>query len=423
LKISIVSLGCPKNLVDSERLLARLGVGGMIISPIPEESDVVIINTCGFIAPAVEETKQTIHEMLESSHNGQRIYVMGCAVNRYGNELRAAFPAVSGWFRLEDENNIPSVIGAAQSDVDARLLTTNGYAYLKISEGCSNNCAYCTIPSIKGPYRSFDFDTLVREGRELARSGVKEIILIGQDTTCYGRDLYGKPMLVPLIRKLTEMPGIEWLRLMYAHPKSIDERIIEEISRNNKVCKYIDLPIQHINDRILRMMNRDTDRQMIMHILKQLKNIENMVVRTTVIAGFPTESAGEFNELMHFAERGYIDWLGVFPYYRESGTAAASFEPLPEEIVEERLEKAIAIQQQLMQRNNAKWLHQQYPVLIHGRNKNYIGHTEFAAPEIDRQVVIKQEDLEVGNIYEVTITGIDGLDLTGSVIPQRVGVD
>jgi ribosomal protein S12 methylthiotransferase len=423
LKVNLISLGCPKNLVDSEKLLARLGAAGMIISTIPEESDVVIINTCGFVAPAIEETKQTIREMVDLLRNGQRIYVIGCAVNRCGDELKKAFPSVSGWFRLEDEKRIPAEIGIIPCDMETRLLTTNGYAYLKISEGCSHNCAYCTIPSIKGTYRSFDIDALVKEGYELAQSGVKEIILIGQDTTCYGWDLYGKPMLVPLIRRLTEIPGIEWLRLMYAHPKTIGAPIIDEIAQNDKVCKYIDLPIQHINDRILRLMNRGTDRHRIIQNLELLKNIDDMVVRTTIIVGFPTESNDEFNELMHFVGQGYIDWLGVFPYYRESGTAAASITPLPEGIVEERLETAIDIQQKLMNHTNATLLNHNCRVLLHTKNADYVGHTEFRAPEIDSQVIIKHKNLEVGNFYDVRITGVAGYDLIGEPISQPIGVD
>jgi ribosomal protein S12 methylthiotransferase len=422
LKINLISLGCPKNLVDSEKILGALGAAGMTISPIPEESDAIIINTCGFIAPAIEETEQVIKDIVKLAGKRRRVFVIGCAVNRYGVELQEAFPQVSGWFRLEDEWRITAEINAGAAVVQARLPTTRGYAYLKIADGCSNDCAYCTIPSIKGPYHSFDLNELVREGRELAALGIKELILIGQDTTRYGNDLYGKTMLRSLIRELSSIRGIEWLRLMYAHPKTIDTGIIEEIAENSKVCKYIDLPIQHINDRILRLMNRGTGQRRILEILRQLKGIDDMVIRTTIIVGFPTESDDEFNELMDFLQHGYIDWLGVFPYYQESGTAAENLDPLPEDIITERYQRALALQQQLLQEKNSRHLNHEYKVLVHAREKEYVGHAEFTAPDIDSQVVIAEEHLEIGAFYNIKITAAAGHDLRGKLTSAMIGV-
>ncbi len=420
--MNLISLGCPKNLVDSERILGALGYAGMTICPTPEESDVIIINTCGFIAPAIEETKQVIKETLDNAGNGKRIFVVGCAVNRNRDELQEAFPQVSGWFRLEDEAMIASEITGANKAVDTRLLTTHGYAYLKIADGCSNNCSYCTIPSIKGAYRSVDLDTLVKEGRELAELGIKELILIGQDTTRYGHDIYGRNMLQTLLHELSRIQGIEWIRLMYAHPKTIDKDTIEEISQNEKVCKYIDLPIQHINDRILKLMNRGVDRRRILQVIEQLKKIKHMVIRTTIIVGFPTESNDEFNELMDFAQHGYIDWLGVFPYCPESGTSAAGLQPLPADIVDQRYQRAIAVQQCLLQKNNNSRRNREYKMLVHARQGDYLAHSEFATPDIDSQVIIKEEALQLGAFYNVKIIGMTEHDLKGMVVPATIGV-
>ena len=420
--MNLISLGCPKNLVDSERILGALGCAGMTICPTPEESDVIIINTCGFIAPAIEETKQVIKETLDTTGNGKRIFVVGCAVNRNRDELQEAFPQVSGWFRLEDEAMIAPEITGANKAVDTRLLTTHGYAYLKIADGCSSNCSYCTIPSIKGAYRSVDLDALIKEGRELAELGIKELILIGQDTTRYGHDIYGRNMLQTLLHELSRIHGIEWIRLMYAHPKTIDRDAIEEISQNEKVCKYIDLPIQHINDRILKLMNRGVDRRRILQVIEQLKKIKHMVIRTTIIVGFPTESNDEFNELMDFAQHGYIDWLGVFPYYPESGTAAAGLQPLPADIVDQRYQRAITVQQCLLQKNNNSRRNREYKMLVHARQGDYLAHSEFATPDIDSQVIIKEEALQLGAFYNVKIIGMTEHDLKGMVVPATIGV-
>ncbi|MGB7054785.1 MAG: 30S ribosomal protein S12 methylthiotransferase RimO [bacterium] len=421
MKVNLVSLGCPKNLVDSENILGALGAAGTVICALPEESDVIIINTCGFIVPAIEETEQTIREMMKYANNGKRVFVIGCAVNRCGDELKRKFPGVSAWFGIEDERKMIASIKEEAASIESRLPTTRGYAYLKISEGCSNHCAYCTIPSIKGPFRSFDYNKIVEEAYELAKLGIKELILIGQDTTRYGSDLFGKSMLQPLLHDLSQIPGIEWLRIMYAHPKTIDEKIIDEIEHNPKVCKYIDLPIQHINDRILNLMNRDTGRDRIVTTMARLKKVRDIVIRTTVIVGYPSESDDEFNELMEFVEAGYIDWLGVFPYFREPGTNAAEFDQLPDNLIEARYKRATAIQQRLVKQNNREREGDVCKVLVHAREGEFIGHTEFAAPEIDSRVFIKDNTLELGKYYDVRITTTSEYDLQGELACGRNG--
>jgi ribosomal protein S12 methylthiotransferase len=422
MKVNMVSLGCPKNLVDSERILGALGASGMEITSSAEDSDVIILNTCAFISPAIEEAEEEIQNCLRLVHNGRKLFVIGCAVNRFGKELKQRYPSVSGWFSLQEvPQMIKRLTPGAVSNRQARLATTSGFAYLKISEGCSNNCSYCTIPSIKGSYHSFDMNELVAEGNELAELGFKELILIGQDTTRYGTDLYGKPMLVSLINRLSAIERIEWLRLMYAHPMTIDDSILEVIERNRKMCRYIDLPVQHINSRILESMNRGADRRRIEEIVKALKTIPGVSMRTTVIVGYPTETNDEFDELMEFVGRGYFDWVGVFPYYREPGTEAAHLPQLPEELITERYEKALALQQQLLKQKNAQRRGQTYRTLIHGRDRHFIGHAEFSTPEIDSRILIADGTLELGRFYEIRITNALDSDLQGELSIKEPG--
>ncbi|MGD9380752.1 MAG: 30S ribosomal protein S12 methylthiotransferase RimO [candidate division WOR-3 bacterium] len=422
MKVNLISLGCPKNLVDSENILGGLGASGVTVCARPQDSDVIIINTCGFIAPAIEETEQTIEEMIAYARNGRRIYVVGCAVNRCEDDLKRRFPQVSGWFRLEQEKEMISTVTQQAAVIESRLPTTNGYAFLKISEGCSNQCAYCTIPMIKGAFRSFDYNKVIQEAYELAKLGIRELIVIGQDTTRYGYDLYGRPMLKPLLHDLSQIPGIEWLRIMYAHPRSIDDGILDEIARNPKVCKYIDMPIQHINDRILGLMERNTSRDRITKTLARLKKIQNMAIRTTVIVGYPTESDAEFNELMEFVKAGHIDWLGVFPYYREAGTKAAQLAGLTDDVIEERYSIATKTQQQLVAQRNEQRKGNVYKVLIHDRADQFVGHAEFSAPEIDSQVLIENDNLEVGRYYRVRINTLSESDLLGELANESNGV-
>ncbi|UCF69743.1 MAG: 30S ribosomal protein S12 methylthiotransferase RimO [candidate division WOR-3 bacterium] len=416
MKINMVSLGCPKNLVDSEKILGALCTAGIEISDSAEDCDAMILNTCAFISPAMDETESEIQKCLGLATDGRRLFVVGCAVNRYGDELKQRYPTVAGWYSLED---VPALIkklapGAALN-LRTRLPTTHGFTYLKISDGCSNSCSYCTIPSIKGPHRSFDINDLVAEANELAVLGFTELILIGQDTTRYGIDVYGKPMLIPLLNRLAGIPGIEWLRLMYAHPRTIDESVIKEITRNPKICKYIDLPIQHINSRILKSMNRGVDRHRIVEVVRELKSIPDIALRTTIIVGYPTETDDEFSELMEFLSQGYFDWLGVFPYYREPGTRAAQLPQLPDEVITDRYEMALALQQELLKRKNTERCGKTYQTLIHARDRQFVGHAKFCAPEIDSRILIHQGNLALGRTYDIQITDTVGTDLRGEV--------
>jgi ribosomal protein S12 methylthiotransferase len=407
MKIHLISLGCSKNLVDSEQILGMLGSQGIGISALPDDCDIIIINTCGFIQPALTETEVEIERASSFVNEHTRLFVFGCAVNRFGPQLATRHPRVSAWFRLEDRDRLLDAIHGEARHAAARLPTTSGYAYLKIAEGCSNRCAYCTIPSIRGPYRSLDRDVLVEEARQLARLGYQEIILIAQDSTRYGTDLYGRAMLPDLIQGISHIPSIRWIRIMYAHPDSLTERILQEIEHNDKVCTYIDLPIQHISTRMLRLMNRRMTKKQLTTLLHNVKKIKDISMRTTVIAGFPGETDKEHKELINFLEQGIFHWIGVFPYYREPGTPAAAFRQVPEDVIQARYHALLALQQRLIARDNSRRIDHVYDVLIDHVDTRATGHTEFAAPEVDAEVIVSGNNVQAGRFYQARITGYE----------------
>ena len=420
MKVHLISLGCPKNLVDSEKILGALGASGVDIALVPEDSDVVIINTCGFIRPARQETEQEIATMIERIQGQDtQLYVLGCAVNRFGKELKATFPEVTAWFRLDETPDLVRAISSEAVNKKTRLVSTCGYAYLKIAEGCSNDCAYCTIPSIKGAYRSKPMEELVQEARELAKFGVRELILIAQDTARYGTDLYGASQTHTLMRRLSQIDGISWIRLLYTHPKGVTEELLHEIATNAKVCKYLDLPIQHINDRLLTAMNRRVTRQQIEHIVHCAKRIKAIALRTTTIAGLPTETEDEFMELFSFLEQGYFDWLGVFPYYREPGTHAARMKQVPEPIIQERYDRLVRLQKTLIEQRNQHRIGEIHQTLMHRDNGMCRGHAAFSAPEIDGEIMTKHVSMQVGHFYDLKITEMKGCDLIGEVVNRE----
>ncbi len=386
--------------------MGTLEKNGLAITPKFSESDIVVINTCGFIKPALKETESEIKRLLKSDK--KRIYVYGCAVNRARDILMKKFPRVAGWYDICEKGRLIKNILNRNTKSEVRLLTTSGYAYLKIADGCSNHCSYCTIPLIKGEFKSSKFEDLINEAEALAQLGIKELILIAQDTARYGVDLYNKKMIVPLIKKLSRIKGIEWIRLLYVHPKSITDELISEMMDNPKICKYLDLPIQHINDRILKLMNRSVTKEQIIRLIKKLKG---MTLRTTIITGFPTETDDEFNELYEFLSQGYFDWFGVFKYYREENTRAAFLKPLPQEVVNSRFNKLIKLQQGLIKKKNKARLNKFYKILVHKKNKHFIGHTEFSTPEIDGEVIINRKDIKIGAFCRLKIKDAKGVDL------------
>jgi ribosomal protein S12 methylthiotransferase len=366
MKVNLISLGCPKNLVDSEKILGSLGAAGVEICAMPEDSDIIIINTCAFIEPAIVETEKEIKKALAFASN-KRVYVHGCGVNRYAKRLKDAFPEIAGFSTLEQTKKLLCSIQTDSRVSQTRLLTTQGYAYLKIADGCSNFCSYCTIPMIKGAYKSVDIDSLLR--------------------------------------------GI-----MYAHPNSLSDEMINEIRTNKKVCKYIDLPIQHISDRILKLMNRGMTKRQIRDQFRKLKQIKGISLRTTVIAGFPGETDIEFKELVNFIEDINIDWLGVFSFYRETGTQAAEFDQLPEHVIEERYQELLKLQQKIIQITNRKKIGETHKTLIHHKNTQYKGHTQYTCPEIDSNVLINTDDLMLGEFCNARFTSLNGCDINAEVV-------
>jgi ribosomal protein S12 methylthiotransferase len=406
-KVYFISLGCPKNLVDSERIMGILEKNICLIPDSIEKSDIIIINTCGFIRPALKETEEEIRTVLKK-YKEKKIYVYGCAVQRNEELLKEKFSDVTGWFRLDEKKRLISTILHRNVKSNARLLSTYGYTYLKIADGCSNHCSYCTIPQIKGEFRSSKIEDLVNEAQAIAKLGIKELILIAQDTARYGMDLYNKPMIVPLLKELSRIKGIEWIRLLYAHPKSITDDLITEISNNPKLCRYLDIPIQHINDRLLALMNRGITKKETLDIIRKLKGI---TLRTTIMTGFPTESEREFGELYDFLSKGYFDWFGVFKYYKEENTPAALLKSLPAAVVNRRFNKIIQLQRHLITSKNRKRLQRHYRVLVHHKNSDFVGHSEFAAPEIDGKIIIRRNSVRLGSFYRLKITETRGVDL------------
>lgn len=412
-RVHFISLGCAKNLVDSERLIGALGSRGAVMVTRPSDADAIVINTCGFIQPAVEETEQEIARALR--HRGINVYVYGCAVNRCAGALKKKFPRVAGWFTIEKKKDMLKRLASDALESDVRCLTTRGYAYLKIADGCSNRCSYCTIPAIKGPFRSVPSEAVVREARELVRLGASELILIGQDTTRYGLDLYGKPMLPELLTALSRIKQVRWLRIMYAHPASINNAIIEAIAKNPRVCKYLDLPIQHISDGVLRSMNRGVTRDQIETLLARLERIKNITLRTTVLAGYPGETDGEHEELRAFLCLGHFDYVGVFPYCRERGTRAARLRQIPNDVIQTRYRRLLRLQRILLTAANKRRLRMTWPVLVHDRNGSYVGHAEFNAPDVDSRILCRSKKMAFGRYYRMELTALKGADLYGKI--------
>ena len=336
MKVGFISLGCSKNLVDTEKTIAIFKDNKYEIVNKSEEADVIVVNTCGFIESAKEEAINTILEMAEYKKDKCKYLIaMGCLVERYKDELAKAIPEVDLWIKYSEYNTlweqIENVIENKKdekcdfNEFSDRVITTGEYyAYLKIADGCSNRCTYCAIPYIRGPQISRKEEDILEEAEKLANKGYKEIILIAQDTTKYGTDIYGEPKLAELLNKLSKIENIKWIRFLYAYPETIDDELIKEVKENEKVCKYFDIPIQHISNKVLKRMNRQSDGESIRKLIKKLRDqIPNVIIRTTVMVGFPGETEEDFNELYKFIEEARFDKLGCFSYSKEDGTPAA----------------------------------------------------------------------------------------------------
>lgn len=427
-KINIVTLGCSKNVVDSEKLLKQLNAGGFEVFYNSDDfrSGTVIINTCGFINDAKEESVDTILRYVKAQMSGQidNLYVMGCLSERYADALKHEIPEVKKYFGVNNITDILSELGIRfRNDLSTeRTITGPGhYAYLKISEGCNRICAFCAIPFIRGKYISRPIDDLVKEAGQLAVSGVKELILIAQDLIYYGLDIYKRQALPELITELLKIESFEWIRLHYLYPANIPSGLIQIMKDNTRICRYIDIPIQHITENMLDKMKRSHNREETLSILTRLRNeIPGAVIRTTLIAGHPGETEEDFLELRDFISAFRFDRLGVFAYSHEEDTYAYKEyeDEIPQDIKEARMAELMEVQQNISSELNELTVGKIFKVIIDRREGEYfIGRTEFDSPEIDQDVLITNEyDLKPGNFYSILITKSTEFDLYGEPV-------
>lgn len=425
--LNIVTLGCSKNKVDSEHLAALLNKTYKIVHDSDEKSDVVIINTCGFIGDAKEESIDTILEYAElrKANKIKKLYVMGCLSERYKKELSAEIHEVDAFFGVEPVQHVAADI--LKSDFHAEyccervLSTPSHYAYLKISEGCNRHCAFCAIPLIRGDHKSVPMENLVKEAENLAKKGVKELILIAQDLTYYGYDIDGKSHIVELVQRLTEVDGIEWIRLHYGYPLGFPVELLELMRDNPKICHYIDLPLQHVSTPILKAMRRGVTREQTIEFVKKVRSyVPDIAFRSTFIVGFPGETEEQFNELIDFIKEMRFERAGVFAYSAEEGTPAYELEDdVPEEVKKARVDKFMDVQQDISLEINSKRLGRTEKVLIDRTEGGYyVGRTQYDSPEVDDEVLISMKDnkLEIGSFVNVKITQADYFDCYGEVI-------
>ena len=425
--LNIVTLGCSKNKVDSEHLAALLNNTYKIVHDSDEKSDVVIINTCGFIGDAKEESIDTILEYAElrKANKIKKLYVMGCLSERYKKELRKEIHEVDAFFGVEPVQHVAADILKSDFHADYccdRVLSTpSHYAYLKISEGCNRHCAFCAIPLIRGDHKSVPMENLVKEAKNLAKKGVKELILIAQDLTYYGYDIDGKSHIVELVKKLTEIDGIEWIRLHYGYPLGFPVELLELMRDNKKICHYIDLPLQHISTPILKAMRRGVTREQTSEFVKKVRSyVPDIAFRSTFIVGFPGETEEQFNELIDFIKEARFERAGVFAYSAEEGTPAYELEDdVPEEVKKARVDKFMDVQQDISLEINQKRLGRTEKVLIDRiEGGYYVGRTQYDSPEVDDEVLIsmKDNDLRIGTFVNVKIIQADYFDCYGEVI-------
>jgi ribosomal protein S12 methylthiotransferase len=436
LKVGVVNLGCDKNRIDSEIIIGSLSEKYDMTND-PKLADIILVNTCGFIESSKQESIDTILEMskYKEKYNCSVLIATGCLTQRYGAELLELMPELDIMLGVNDYNKLLSSIEEVLSknikvqhcsysdeniNEGKRVLTTGIYsAYVRISEGCDSACAYCAIPNIRGKYRSRKMENIVQEAKDLSEHGCKEIILVAQDTTRYGIDLYGEKNLHKLINKISEISGIEWIRVLYCYAEEITDEIISEIATNDKVCKYVDIPIQHISDEILKSMRRKGRKNVITeNINKMRRNINGLNLRTSLIVGFPGETQGNFEELKQFIKEIKFDKLGVFKYSMEDGTIAAEMKnQIDEEVKVKREEELMLIQQSISKELNSKKLNKIYKVLVEGFNgENYFGRSYEMAPEVDGIILFDSDKVcNIGEFVKVKVTKTLEYDLIGVV--------
>ena len=431
-KINVITLGCSKNTVDSEHLMARLAAAGYSVVWDSDRTDArtVVINTCGFIGDAKQESIEMILRAAAAKQAGKidRLFVIGCLSERYADELRHEIPEVDDYFGARTWDGIIRALGASQDpalETERLLSTPHHYAYLKISEGCNWMCGYCAIPLIRGRHVSVPMETLEEEARKLAAAGVCELIVIAQDTTYYGIDLYGERRLAELLRRLCRIDGIEWIRLHYAYPAAFPDDVIEVMASEPKICKYLDIPFQHISDAQLAAMHRRHTKAEALALIARLRAaIPDLALRTTLLVGYPGETEADFAELMEFVRDVRFERLGVFAYSEEEGTFSARelHDDVPDEVKQQRVERIMELQHTISLENNLRRVGRIERVIIDSRQGDfYVGRTQYDSPEVDQEILIPAAERRLlrGHFYEVRIDRGADYDLYGHVEAPR----
>lgn len=435
MKVGFVSLGCSKNLIDTEMAIGLFKRNNFEIVNDVEKAEIIIVNTCGFIESAKQEAINTILEMAEHKENGTCKYlvVMGCLVQRYKKELQKALPEVDLFIEINDYTNYWNKILELLDEkekpdtinnlcyMDRVISTGNKTAYLKIAEGCSNRCTYCAIPYIRGPYVSRPMEEVLEEAKKLATAGIKELIVIAQDTTRYGEDLYGESKLSDLLNELCKIDGFEWIRFLYAYPESITDELIQTVKNNPKICNYFDIPIQHISDSVLRRMNRRTTGKQIEELINKIKKqIPDVILRTSLIVGFPGETEEDFNKLYEFVKKGYFDKLGVFTYSKEDGTPAARLkEQIHPATKKKRYNLIMSVAKDISAEKLKSYIGKEYKVLVEDTtfdHKFCVGRSYMDIPDTDGMVIIKDCDAKlVGEFVNCKVTAVNNYDLIAKI--------
>jgi ribosomal protein S12 methylthiotransferase len=430
LRVHVVTMGCAKNVVDSEKLLAQLKLGGVEVASDIRRADVAVINTCGFIEAAKQESVDVIidHVRLKSRGRLKKVFAMGCLTERYMEELQKEIPEVDRFFGSHQMADVVRELGAEyRSDlVGERVLTTPAHtAFLKISEGCDNPCSFCAIPLMRGMHASRPVEEVLDEARRLAECGVKELVVIGQDTTYYGLDTMGKRLLPELLRRIADVPGLEWIRLMYAYPAKFPLELLEVITGHPRICKYLDMPVQHVADPVLKSMRRGISGRTLRELISTIRGqVPGIALRTTLIVGYPSEGEKEFRELERFVEETRFERLGVFSYSLEEGTSAYPLgDPVAAEEKDRRLGRIMEIQQRISSERNASLIGQQLRVLIDRKEKDlFVGRSEFDAPDIDNEVFVHAgRALAIGTFHQVEIVDAYEYDIVGDAVQTAVG--
>jgi ribosomal protein S12 methylthiotransferase len=427
-KINVVTLGCSKNTVDSEVLLGQLIGGKANVVDNVEDADIAVINTCGFIDAAKQESIDAILEAVQRKKDGKlkKVVVMGCLSERFAKDLAVEIPDVDAYFGSHHLSNVVRELGIDYREEllgERQLTTPSHFAYLKISEGCDNPCSFCAIPLMRGLHVSKPLERIADETRGLVARGVKELIVIGQDTTYYGLDLYGDRVLDRLLREVAAVDGIEWVRLMYAYPTKFPKKILEVFRENPKLCRYLDIPVQHASDEVLKSMRRGGTRRGLQELLLEIKEaVPEIGLRTTLIVGYPNESEQDFQQLCDFVAEMKFHRLGVFTYSQEEGTTAFGLgDPIPHEVKEERRAHVMELQQQISEERNTSLIGTTVKVLIdRDDGEFFVGRTEWDAPEIDQEVLVRATpELRVGSFIMATVTDTTEYDLYAELVKEE----